>query len=433
MDNKSLVSKYRPLAAAAGIGSILGSGIIVGLSATITVWQTGLGLTNGQVGIISAALTFAIAIGGFLSGPVGRMFGLIRSFNWMNFIYALGALICVLSPNYLVLLLGVIITGLASGMDLPLSLTVISHDAPNDKVSSSLVSSTQIYWQIGIFISYICAFIVSKMSGATGARIVFAILTVIALITWMWRTFSSKFKSFHEQGDAYRSADEDKAAANGVSGTSALKLLFSGSKKNRYLGLFLGIFIFYIFWNLLANTFGQFQTFTLVQANASQTFATGAGIVLNFVGLAAVTLFSTVAAGPKRNLFFVIGMIIQAAAMFGLAISSHALWPIVIAIGCYNIGNNIAGEAIYKVWTQESFPVEARASLQGFMNGFSRFACGLFAFVTPALVMPSVIRYTMFGFTALIAIGFVAGLVVIALQKKYGIAEGDEKVASDQE
>ena len=109
------------------------------------------------------------------------------------------------------------------------------------------------------------------------------------------------------------------------------------------------------------------------------------------------------------------------------------MWPIVIAIGCYNIGNNIAGEAIYKVWTQESFPVEARASLQGFMNGFSRFACGLFAFVTPALVMPSVIRYTMFGFTALIAIGFVAGSVVIALQKKYGIAEGDEKVASDQE
>ncbi|QMU07255.1 MFS transporter [Levilactobacillus suantsaii] len=425
MDDKALVSQYRPLAAAAGIGSILGSGIIVGLSATITVWQKGLGLTNSEVGVISAALTFAIAIGGFLSGPVGRMFGLMRSFNWMNLVYALGALICVFAPSYVVLLLGVIVTGLASGMDLPLSLTVISHDAPNDKVSSSLVSSTQVYWQIGIFISYICSFIVSKMSGATGARIVFAILTVIALITWLWRTFSTKFKTFHEKDNQYRAADE-KTTSNEVSGGSAIKLLFSGSKKNHYLGLFLGIFIFYIFWNLLANTFGQFQTFTLVQANASQTFATGAGIVLNFVGLAAVMLFSSVAAGPKRNTFFIVGMIIQAAAMFGLAISSHDLWPIVIAIGCYNIGNNIAGEAIYKVWTQESFPVESRASLQGFMNGFSRFACGLFAFVTPALVMPSVIRYTMFGFTALIAIGFVGGLVVIALQKKYGISEGEK-------
>ncbi|WP_304134432.1 MFS transporter [Limosilactobacillus coleohominis] len=416
MDNKQLTAEYRPLAAAAGIGSILGSGIIVGLSATITVWQKGLALTNGQVGVISAALTFAIAIGGFLPGSVSKAFGLIRSFNWTNFFYALGTLICVFTPNYLVLLLGVIITGLASGIDLPLSLTVISHDAPNEKVSSSLVSSTQIYWQIGIFISYICSFIVSKMAGATGARVVFGILTIIAAVTWLWRTNSAKFKKFHADGDQFRAAEEHKTDTK-LSSSSAMKVFFSGEGKSRYLGLFLGIFIFYIFWNLLANTFGQFQTFTLVQAHASQTFATGAGIVLNFVGLAAVTAFSSVASSPKRNTFFVIGMIIQAAAMFGLAISSHDLWPIVIAIGCYNIGNNIAGEAIYKVWTQESFPVETRASIQGFMNGFSRFACGLFAFVTPSLVMPNVIRYTMFGFTALIIIGFIAGLCVIALEK----------------
>lgn len=421
MNDKELTAKYRPLAAAAGIGSILGSGIIVGLSATITVWQKGLSLTNGQVGAISAALTFAIAIGGFLSGWVSKSFGLIKSFNWMNFVYAIGTLICVFAPNYFTLLVGVIITGLASGIDLPLSLTVISHDAPNDKVSSSLVSSTQIYWQIGIFISYICSFIVSKMSGASGARVVFAILTVIALLTWCWRTFSAKFKRFHQEGDKFRATEEENNDIK-VKGSSALKFIFGAGKK-RYLGLFLGIFIFYIFWNLLANTFGQFQTFTLVQAHASQTFATGAGIVLNFIGLAAVTIFSSVASSPKRNIFFVVGMFVQAAAMFGLAISSHALWPIVIAIGCYNIGNNIAGEAIYKVWTQESFPVEYRASVQGFMNGFSRFACGLFAFVTPALVMPNVIRYTMFGFTVLVVIGLIAGICVIALEKKFGIMQ----------
>ena len=38
---------------------------------------------------------------------------------------------------------------------------------------------------------------------------------------------------------------------------------------------------------------------------------------------------------------------------------------IVGMIACYNIGNQFAGESIYKVWTQESFPVEARASMQG--------------------------------------------------------------------
>lgn len=111
MKEVSSFKKYQPLAIAAGIGSILGSGIIVGLSATITVWQRGLGLTNGQVGIISGALTFAIAAGSLLSGQITKRIGLIRSFNWLNLFYAIGALICVFSESYTLLLAGVIITG----------------------------------------------------------------------------------------------------------------------------------------------------------------------------------------------------------------------------------------------------------------------------------------------------------------------------------
>lgn len=57
------LGEYMPLAFAAGIGSMLGSGIIVGLSATIVVWQEGLGLDTTQVGLLSGILTFAIAFG----------------------------------------------------------------------------------------------------------------------------------------------------------------------------------------------------------------------------------------------------------------------------------------------------------------------------------------------------------------------------------
>ncbi|WP_301205887.1 hypothetical protein, partial [uncultured Dubosiella sp.] len=59
---------YRSLIVSAGLGSILGSGIIVGLASTITVWQKGLSLTDGQVGLISGSLTFAIALGSLLAG-----------------------------------------------------------------------------------------------------------------------------------------------------------------------------------------------------------------------------------------------------------------------------------------------------------------------------------------------------------------------------
>ncbi len=417
----NMVKKYRPLVLGAGIGSMLGSGIIVGLSATITVWQSGLGLTTSQVGILSGALTFAIAAGSLMAGNITKLLGLIRSFNIMNLFYAIGTLICVLSGSFNMLLIGAIIAGFASGADLPISLTVISHDAPDESTSASLVSATQIFWQIGVFMSYVCSFIVSNMSGAAGARVVFAILTVLSAITFLWRTFSPKFKEFHRQGDIYRAKEK---SSNSQENISITKLLF-GKEKNKYMSLFMGILVFYVCWNLLANTFGQFQTFTLVQANASQSFATGAGIVLNIIGLFTITLFASVAGGKHRNKAFFVGILVQCAAMVGMALSGSSLWPIVICIGCYNIGNQLGGEAMYKVWTQESFPSEARASLQGFINGFSRLCCGLFAFVTPALVMPDKIRTTMWGFAVLVLVGGVAGLVMTRLQKKYSIAQMD--------
>lgn len=417
--DKTLVKQYSPLATAAGIGSMLGSGVIVGLSATITVWQGGLGLSNGQVGIISGALTFAIAIGSLLAGQISKSVGLIKAFNWLNLFYGIGAVLCILANNFGMLLAGVIVMGFASGADLPISLTVVSHDAPDESTSASLVSSTQIFWQIGVFISYICSFIVSSLAGATGARIVFAILAIFAFVTWLWRTFSKKFKQFHDEGDIRQA---ERKAQNKEKNVSVMNILF-GQEKRKYLGFFIAILVFYVCWNLLANTWGQFQTFTLVKAHATQSFATGAGIALNLISLVTTILFASVAGGKYRNKAFVIGALVQFVAMIGLAVSNSGLWTIVAAIACYNVGNPVAGEAIYKVWTQESFPVETRASLQGFINGFSRICCGLFAFVTPFLVLPAHIRTTMFGFAGIVVISFIAGLVMMHLQKKYKVVD----------
>lgn len=374
MSNSS-TKKYMPLVGAAGIGSMLGSGIIIGLSATITVWQEGLGLSTGEVGILSGALTFAIAAGSLLAGNLTKLMGLIRAFNYMNILYAAGTLICVLSGSFPMLLIGLILTGFASGADLPISLTVISHDAPDEKTSAGLVASTQVFWQIGVLGSYAMAFIVSAVEGAKGA--------------------------------------------SEVSFTS----LFKGDSKSKYLSFFLCIIIFYVCWNLLANTFGQFQTYMLVKADASQALATGCGIALNIAGLICGILFASAAGSKHRNKFFYVGIVIQAAAMIGIALGGGALFMIVAMIACYNIGNQFAGESIYKVWTQESFPSEARASMQRFINGFSRLCCGLFALVTPYLVVPERIQTTMYGFAIIVLISAAAGTIMLRLQKKYGVGQ----------
>lgn len=411
------ISYYRPLAYAAGIGSMLGSGIIVGLAATISVWQNGLGLTNGEVGIISGALTFAIAFGSLFGGRIAEAIGLIKVFNWINLFYAIGAAIAVFAPNYITLLAGVIIVGVASGTDLRISLTVVSRDSPNAKISAKLVSSTQIFWQAGIFISYIGAFAVSKMTGATGARIVFALLVVFAIITWLWRTMSSKFRTLHEEGTARY--EEKRKNSKEVATKSVTKILFGQNKK--FLYFFFAILIFYIGWNLLANTWGQFQTFMMVKADASQSLATGAGIVLNVIALVVSAIFSSIAGSKYRNIGFVIGAVIMFFAMVGMTMGGGSLIAIILAIGFYNIGSPMAGEALYKVWTQESFPVEVRSSIQGIINGTSRVVCALFAFITPALVLPGIIKITMWCFAGVVVISFLAGAIMIRLQHKYGI------------
>lgn len=418
MSKTTGTKKYMPLVGAAGIGSMLGSGIIIGLSATITVWQSGLGLTDSQVGILSGGLTFAIAAGSLLAGNITKWMGLIRSFNYMNLLYLIGALLCILSGNFPMLLAGLIIAGFASGADLPISLSVISHDAPDEKTSASLVASTQVFWQIGVLGSYAMAFIVSRVEGAAGARIVFALLAVFSAIAFLWRTFSKQFKEFHEAGERYR-AEEGVKSSEEVSLFSLLK----GKNFGKYVSFFACILVFYVCWNLLANTFGQFQTYILVKANASQSLATGCGIVLNILGLICGILFASAAGSSHRNKLFYVGIVIQAGAMIGIALGGGTIAMIVVMIACYNIGNQFAGESIYKVWTQESFPSEARTSMQGFINGFSRFCCGIFALVTPYLVSGERIHATMYGFAGIVLISAVAGTIMIRLQKKHGIGQ----------
>ncbi|WP_162936258.1 MFS transporter [Lactiplantibacillus plantarum] len=412
-------TEYRPVALAAGLGSMLGSGIIVGLSATITVWQQGLGLTNTQVGIISGALTFAIAFGSLFGGRFAASVGLVRTFNWTNLFYGIGTLLCVFAVNFEMLLVGAVIAGITSGCDLPISLSVVSHDAPDNKTSSELVSFTQVFWQVGIFISYFCSFLVSRLGGLLGARVVFTILSLIALLTWGWRTFSTRLQYFHEAGTARIASVASQS--NVMNSKSVFQALFKSENRGKLLKFFLAILIFYVSWNLLANTWGQFQTFMLVKANASQSLATGYGIVTQLLGLPLVALYAWIAGSKYRNAAFSVGSVIMFIAISAMAMGGNLLWVIMGAIFLYGLGSNFSGEALYKVWTQESFPMEIRSSIQGIINGISRICCALFAFVTPSLVMPAVIKTTMWCFAALVLVGWVAGLLMIHWQKKYGL------------
>ncbi|WP_297567047.1 MFS transporter [uncultured Faecalibaculum sp.] len=417
MNENTVTSKYKPLLISAGLGSILGSGIIVSLAGTITVWQNVLNLSASQVGLISSLLTLSIAAGSLLAGKITRSLGLIRSFNILNVFFIIGTVLIMTAQNFWMLMAGTVIAGFFSGADLPVSLTMISHDAPNEKTSAELVSGTQVYWTIGILLATLSAFVTSTLPGAWSPRICTAIVTLVAVLAVWMRNGSAKIRDLHTQAPKREQPEDGEKV-------SVVKLLF-GRQTKPYLGFFLCILIFYCGWNLLANTFGQFQTYMLVKANASQTFATGAGVILTIVCLVVAQIFSKIAGGKNRNVAFVIGVIIMVAALVGLAFSGSSLWLIVAWIALQNVGSTFAGEAMYKVWTQESFPAAYRSGIQGFINGFSRLCCAAFALITPVLVLPEHIRTTMLGFAALILVSGIVGMVQIRLQKKYNVGSND--------
>ncbi|MGN0294281.1 MAG: MFS transporter [Lachnospiraceae bacterium] len=413
MKNNKTTSEYRLLLISSGLGSVLGSGIIVGLATTITIWQNVLGLDATQVGIVSSLLTFSIAAGSLLAGKISEKWGLIRSYNYLNLGFIIGTILIIISQNLGMLCAGTIVAGFISGADLPIALTVISRDAPDDKTAAELVSGTQIYWTAGILLSTLAAFATSAMPGALSAQIVMGILTVAAAITFGLRNGSAKIKEIHNNAPQKSDSEEKKEKV------SVAKLLLGKEKK--YLCFFICILVFYCGWNLLANTFGQFQTYMLVKANATQSFATGSGLILTLVCLVVATIFSKIAGGKNRNVAFAAGIVIMIAALVGLALSSSSIILIVAWLALQNVGSTFAGEAMYKVWTQESFPVAYRSGVQGFINGFSRLCCAAFALITPILVLPENIKTTMIGFAVLIAVAGVFGLIQIRLQKKYNV------------
>ncbi len=410
----SSIKNYKPLLYAAGFGSVLGSGIIVSLASTITVWQSALVLNDAQVGTISGALTFAIALGSLLTGQITKIFGLRKTFDWMNVVFLAGAALCMAASSYWMLLAGAILAGFASGCDLPVSLTMLSHDAPNEKISAELVSGSQVYWTIGILLSTLIAFVTSGLGGAWSARIAMGVLCLIALVTIYYRTKNKAVQKIHAN------APDETSTASNTKQASVFQVLFKDHSKP-YLAFLICILFFYCGWNLLANTFGQFQTFMLVKANASQTLATGCGVVLTLVCLVIAQLFSKIAGGKYRNIAFGIGIIVMIAALVGLANSGTSILLIVLCLAFQNVGSTLAGEAMYKVWTQESFPSSVRSGIQGFINGTSRLLCAAFAVITPTLVLPENIYMTMMGFAGLIAAAGVAGFIQIRLQKKHNV------------
>jgi len=359
--------------ALAGMASYLDAGSIVALGAGLALFQTTFQLSDRAVGTLAAIGPNAIgcALGAFLGGWLGDKLGRKRIYQYDLLVYAAGVFCIALAQNRDMLFLGTFVVGLAVGADVPTSLALVGEFAP-DRARGKLLGLTQVAWCLGPSIVLWLALALAPL-GLLGIRIVFLHLFVVAMVTWVLR------RSLSESA-RWTSASRTTSVA-----LRRVGALFSGAN----LRALAWTATIYTFWNLAAGTAGAFNSYIITKNGAgSQALSVGlpsvAFVTMLLITAAVFMPFSDRSYAMRRRLW-AIGAVSQILAYGLLMVVPFSVPAIVTNIVLFSGGAALAGEAFYKVFSQELFPTMLRGTAQGFSFGFARIIVGVWSFFVPLL------------------------------------------------
>ena len=375
-NNTNKITKEQWKASAlAGMASYLDAGSIVALGAGYTYFQKFLGLTDSALGILAAIGPNAIgcAVGAFIGGRLGDKLGRKRIYQIDLLVYALGILLIVFAINPAMLFTGTFIIGVAVGADVPTSLAFVGEAAP-DKARGKLLGFTQVAWSFGPVVVLWLAMFLADL-GILGIRIVFLQLFVVSIVTWYLR---------RSLAESARWKEASKTAKVNI------KALFSGFN----LKALVYTAVIYLFWNLAAGTAGNFNPYIIskfvnienevLKQAVSTGFSSAGFIICIFMTLFIFMRYSDRSYKTRRTIWAV-GAIMQITA-YGMLLFLPFTIPVIIAnVLMFSSGAALAGEAFYKVFSQELFPTMFRGTAQGLTFGISRTILGVWSFFVPLL------------------------------------------------
>ncbi|WP_083979833.1 MFS transporter [Demequina salsinemoris] len=385
----------------AGMASYLDAAAIISTGTALVLYMDPMGITEGQVGQLSAILTFLMALGALVGGRLADMYGRKRVFLATMSLYVVGAGIMALAPSVTILYLGVALLGFAVGADLPASLAMIAEEAPPEH-RGKLISFSHILWLVGILASQLLAMVIGGM-GQAGGQILYLHLVIVAAAVLILRASlpeSHRWAAQHEAAAAAPSAEL---------GLGGLKQLVKGP----YLWPMVTVALFYALVNIGANTGGQFTTYMYVTlAGSTVSFASLISFVTFGIAFVATYFLMRIVDGSNRMRWFKIMAVAYAVGSLVPAIFGVQVWSLVLMGIFSSIAGAVAGEPMFKVWAQELISTTYRSTAQGFMIFFTRVVAALVALWTPTIlaVSPSVL----FIFVAVcIAVGGLLGVFVI--------------------
>ena len=400
----------------AGMASYLDAAAIISTGTALVLYQEPLGLGTGDIGALSALLTFMIAVGALVGGRLGDLYGRRRVFMVTMAVYTVGAALLVAAGTTGMLYAGVALLGLAVGADLPVSLAMIAEEAP-DGARGKLISFSHILWLVGILAAQLLGIVVGGL-GLTGGRILYAHLAVVALVVMVLRS---------RMPESHRWAAVHRAGADVTGDTvdlGALKSLVTGP----YLAPMIAVALFYALVNVGANTGGQFNTYIYVNlAGSTVQFASTVSFLTFGIAFGATYLLMRIVDGRNRMRWFA-GMAVAYTLAYVLpAVLGVHVWTLVTMGVIASIAGAVAGEPMFKIWAQELFPTVYRSTAQGVMIALTRVVAALVALWTPALLdaSPSILFWFV---AACIAAGGLIGVLWITRYPR--VADDEAEVAA---
>ncbi|HEU4746131.1 MAG TPA: MFS transporter [Anaerolineales bacterium] len=357
------------------MASYVDGGAIVATGTALVLYQSTLDLNEVAIGILSGLLTLFFALGAVVGGRFGDLFGRRRVFTVSLVLYAVGITALMLAVYPAMLYIGVVLTGIAIGADLPVSLALIAEEAP-EGMKGRLVAFSGFLWFIGIIVTSILTAIVGPL-GDLGGRILYAHLLVVAVVVLVLQLGLPESREWAAAQRA-KATGHDEIRFSDIPQMFAPPLLFTILA----LGLYIGV------WELTANTFSQFGTFIWVNlAGGTVQGQALIGLGLLPIGIGAALIFMRIVDRPSRRHWFIIGTSCYIVA-FAIPAVAGVNIPTLIALQLlFSIGASFSGTTIYKVWSQELVPTLLRSTAQGLTIAFARLVAALFAFLTPTLLM----------------------------------------------
>lgn len=359
-----------------GMASYVDAAAIVSTGIALVIYQHALGITTGQIGILSGALTLGIAVGAIGGGRLGDRFGRRSVFMATMAMITVGSALLVFATTFPPLFLGIVLVGLGTGADLPVSLATIAECA-TDKNRGALVGLSNILWLVGI----LATMGISSVAGGwghVGGQLLFGHVGVVALVLLILRM------PLPESPSWLKARDERRRGVNTVRASKvSIRELFRGE----YAKPFIALLVFYMLTNAAANTQGQFGTFIAVNVAEIPVEVYSRMSLLTFpIGLLAGVWFMRIVDTKHRMTYFAFGALGMIGSYLIPAIFGFSMTTMVLSLVVGGVGVAFSFEGIMKVWTQESFPTMLRSTAQGTIISAARFLAAGLAIVTPGLI-----------------------------------------------